>query len=123
MEKNRKKHTAEYKIFAVGLCVQYGSVLRVAEELGISKNCLQHWRRFAKKGILTLPKISGPDTGKAELSRLRKEAKNAGIERDILKKAPRIFSKRDGQDTNLSGKTLMYSPPGRCVDYSKTGHI
>lgn len=86
MEKTRKKYTAEYKIFAVGLCVQYGSVARVAEELSISINSLQHWRRSIKKGTLTLRKASSPDKEKTELSRLRNEVKSAGIERDILKK-------------------------------------
>ncbi|MCY1238387.1 Transposase [compost metagenome] len=117
MEKIRKKFGTEYKIFAVNLCAQYGSVLRVAQELGISKNSLYHWRRFAKKGTFALSKASYPDTGRAELSRLRKEAKNAGIERDILKKASHIFSRRDGQDTSLSGKIAIYSPSGRCAEF------
>lgn len=120
MKKARKKYPLEYKIFAVGLCTQYGSVLRVAEELGISKNCLQHWKRFAKKETLVLRKASNPDTGKTELSRLRKEAKDAAIERDILKKAPHIFSRRDGQDTNLSGKIAIYSQSGRCVEFFRS---
>ncbi len=86
MERTRKKYTVEYKFFAVGLCVQYGSVARVAEELCISKNSLQHWRRSTQKGTLTIRKASGPDKEKSELSQLRKEAKSAEIERDILKK-------------------------------------
>lgn len=86
MEKTRKKYTAEYKIFAVGLCVQYGSVARVAEELGISVNSLYHWRNFIRKGKLTLQKTSDLDKARKEMSRLRKEIRNIETERDILKK-------------------------------------
>ncbi|WP_371926029.1 transposase [Flavobacterium cerinum] len=96
MEKIRKKYTSEYKIFAVGLCEQYGSALRVAEELGISKNCLYHWRRSLGKEKLTLQKTSDPDKRRKEMSRLRKEVRNIETERDILKKVPSIFSRRDG---------------------------
>lgn len=117
MEKIRKKFGNDYKIFAVNLCAQHGSVLRVAQELGISKNILYHWRKLAKNGTLSLRKVSNQDTRRTELSRLRKEVKDTRIERDILKKAPHIYSRRDEQDTNLSGKTLIYSPSGRCAKF------
>jgi len=117
MKKIRKKFGTEYKIFAVNLCAQYGSVLRVAEELGISKNSLYHWRKLSKNGELSLRNVSNQDTRRIELSRLRKEVKDTRIERDILKKVPHIFFRRDGKDTNLSGQTLIYSPSGRCAKF------
>lgn len=86
MEKIRKKYTSEYKIFAVSLCERYRSVHRVAEELGISINSLYHWRSFIRKGKLTLQKTSDLDKTRKEMSRLRKEIRNTGTERDILKK-------------------------------------
>jgi putative transposase len=86
MEKIRKKYTSEYKIFAVSLCEQYRSVHGVAEELGISVNSLYHWRRFIKKGKLISQKTSFFDKARKEMSKLRKEIRNTGTERDILKK-------------------------------------
>lgn len=115
MEKTRKKYTAEYKIFAVGLCVQYGSVARVAEELSISINSLQHWRRSIKKGTLTLRKASDPDKEKTELSRLRNEAKSAGIERDILKKgAAHLLQERRERYEFIRGNADVFSIEKMC---------
>lgn len=117
MKVTRKKYTVEYKMSAVTFSAQYGSVFRAAEELGISKHSLQHWKKLVKEGKLTLQKTSGPDTKSNELSRLQKENKDIKIKLDILKKAPGIFSKRDGQDINLSEKTLRYFPLGRCAKF------
>jgi len=53
MKETRKKYTAEYKISSVTLSVQYGSIFHVAQELGISKYNLQHWKKLVKK--ISLP--------------------------------------------------------------------
>ncbi len=42
MENTRKEWPLEFKICAVTISNQYKSVLTVAQELGISKNNLQH---------------------------------------------------------------------------------
>lgn len=84
MEKTRKKWPLEFKICAVTISNQYKSVLRVAKELGISKNCLQHWKKLYKDGKLTLQK--NPDSDRIELLRLKKEIREIQLERDILEK-------------------------------------
>ncbi|WP_157802018.1 transposase [Flavobacterium sp. 1] len=74
----RKKWPLEFKICAVTISNQYKSVLIVAQELGISKNCLQlqHWKKLYKDGKLTLQKNSDSDTGQKELLSFKK--KNQG---------------------------------------------
>jgi transposase len=96
MVKARKKYSLEFKISAVTMSNQCGDVLYVAKELNISKNTLQHWKKFYKEGKFTFKRSSASDTTRNELLRLRKEIKELKIERDILKKALSIFSRRDG---------------------------
>ncbi|TPG34764.1 hypothetical protein EAH81_22010 [Flavobacterium pectinovorum] len=42
----------EFKICAVTISNQYKSVLRVAQELEISKHSLQHWKKLYKESAL-----------------------------------------------------------------------
>lgn len=117
MKTIRKKYTLEYKILAVAVCSQYGSVSRAAQELGISISNFYYWKRLIGEGKLALQKASGSDSKTKELSRLRREIKDIRAERDILKKEPDIFSWGDGRDTSLSGKTLVNFPSGRCARF------
>ncbi len=86
MKKNRKKFTNEYKVFAASATIKYGSVNHVAEELGLSKRILHHWRKLLREGKLRPKNIAETDTKRKELTGLRKEIKDIKIERDILKK-------------------------------------
>lgn len=86
MERTRKKWPLEFKICAVTISNQYKSVFTVAQELGISKNCLQHWKKQYKDGELTLKKKTDSDKIRKELLQLKKEIKEIQTERDILKK-------------------------------------
>ncbi|MEO1385491.1 MAG: hypothetical protein AAFV78_19905, partial [Bacteroidota bacterium] len=68
-------------------------------------NTIYKWREayFKEHGI----KPSGQGIQKMseeeeEIARLKKQLREAELERDILKKAIGIFSKRDGRSTNLS---------------------
>ncbi|MDQ7960509.1 IS3 family transposase [Flavobacterium lindanitolerans] len=86
MKKNRKKFTNEYKIFAASATIKYGSVNHVAEELGLSKRILHHWKKLLTEGRLKPKNIAETDIKRKELTGLRKEIKNIRVERDILKK-------------------------------------
>jgi putative transposase len=86
MKKNRKKFTNEYKIFAASASIQYGNIRHVAEELGLSKRILHHWKKLFREGKLSIQNITDRDTKRKELTGLRKEIKNISVERDILKK-------------------------------------
>ncbi|TDX11231.1 IS3 family transposase [Flavobacterium sp. S87F.05.LMB.W.Kidney.N] len=91
MENTRKKWPLEFKICAVTISNQYRSVLTVAQELGISKNSLQHWKKLYKEGKLTLEKKSDLDADQKEIIRLKKEIKNIQIEKDILESSTGII--------------------------------
>jgi transposase len=103
MVKRRRKYDKEFKLMAVDLMETDKSVREIAEDLDVKKDLLYQWRReFLKKG-------ESGFTGKgnkhltpqeAEIARLKKELREAELERDILKKAVNIFSKNDGKYSN-----------------------
>lgn len=83
---------------AVELSEAKGSLKKTAIELGITPQILTRWRR---ERVGTQSSNTG---GKAQLNqdqqeiqRLKKELKQAELERDILKKAVGIFSRSDGK--------------------------
>jgi transposase len=104
MTEERKFYDREFKQKAVELSYTRGNAKEIAEELGIRPELLYRWRREHKK----YQNNSFPGKGKPKLTdlekenaRLRKELRDAKMERDILKKAVSIFSKSDGKSTNL----------------------
>ena len=103
MTKQRKNYNRDFKQKLVELSHARGNAKQVAEEYGISAELLYRWRRefekydknsFPGKGI---PKLTDQERKIAEL---RKQLRDAEMERDILKKAISIFSKSDGKSTN-----------------------
>jgi transposase len=95
-KKTRRRFDRDFKKEAVRLSMESGrSLASVARELGIHENLLYKWRRqlldkaneaFPGKGRLS-PKDN-------EVYKLRKELADVKEERDILKKALAIFSKK-----------------------------
>ena len=92
----RKKYDAAFKREAVQLAASSGKTDRVIErELGLYQGAIQHWR----EELETDPKNAFPGTGflkpqEEEHRRLLRENAILREERDILKKAIAIFSKR-----------------------------
>ncbi len=87
----------------VNLCLTGKSATDVAHDLGIKPDLVRRWRReygqygtgsFSGHGHANL----SPD--QKEIARLKKELKDAQIEREILKKAISIFSKGDNKYSN-----------------------
>jgi len=98
MKQVRTHHSTEFKIKAVELSKENGSVREVSEQLKISQETLRIWQRAYKAGTLTIdPKreVKLKSKEEEELSLLRKELYEVKLERDILKKAVGIFSKSD----------------------------
>lgn len=103
MVKRRRKYDKEFKLMAVELMETDKSVQEISKDLDVKKDLLYQWRReFFKKG-------ESGFTGKGnkhltpqeeEIARLKKELREAELERDILKKAVNIFSKSDGKYSN-----------------------
>lgn len=83
MKNIRKKYSAEFKIYAVTISIQYKSILRVANELRISRRSLPHWKKLFNDGKLTLQKTYVSDTSTKELLKLQREIKDIKLERDI----------------------------------------
>lgn len=104
MAKSRKYYDSSFKRKAVELSHVRGNVKAVAEELGIVPEVLYRWRRehntyqvnsFPGKGK---PKLTDEQR---EIMELKKQLKDAELERDILKKAVSIFSKSGRQSSGL----------------------
>ena len=75
----------------------------LSEQFGIHVNTIYKWRgKYLRDHGAPSP---GQDTPKMsdserEIARLKKQLREAQLERDILKKAISIFSKKDGTSTN-----------------------
>jgi len=84
----RRQYDAEFKKNAVDLiALNDGKLTKTANDLGINTNTLCRWQRELK---LTFTSESESD---AHIKALKKQLRNAELERDILKKALAIFSR------------------------------
>lgn len=95
--KTRRQYDEEFKRMAVELADAKGSLKVTAEELGITPQILTRWRR--ERLSTQKANISGRvgvSQEQQEILRLKKELKQAELERDILKKAVSIFTRSDG---------------------------
>ena len=92
----RRKYDRQFKIEAVRLVVEESrKAAEVARDLGIHVNLIYLW----KKQLSADPKEAFPGLGKlrasdAELRKLQRKLADVEEERDILKKALAIFSKK-----------------------------
>ena len=95
MERQRRIYSIEFKLKAVELSNQRGSLISVANELNVSSDNIKRWKKEFNQGKLTGKTIPVKSKEEEELIRLRKELADVKMERDILKKAVGIFSKND----------------------------
>jgi transposase len=98
METNRRQYSEEFKKEAVEYSLaSEKSVKEVSRDLGISYHNLDRWRtQYRKRGEMAFPghgkqKLTAQEE---ENQRLKKELADIQIERDILKKALAIFTKK-----------------------------
>jgi transposase len=101
--KKRRAFDREFKQMVIELSNNREDYTALAAELDIRADLIYRWRREANKHIeASFPgqgnKIQTED--QKEIARLKKELRDAQIERDILKKAVSIFSKNDGKYSN-----------------------
>jgi transposase len=101
--RQRRKFDREFKQMAVELSYNRKDISALATELDIRADLICRWRREAEAH----KDASFPGHGnkiqteeQKEIARLKKELRDAQIERDILKKAVSIFSKNDGKYSN-----------------------
>ncbi len=98
METKRRQYSEEFKKEAVEYSLSSGKATEeVARDLGISPHNLKRWRtQYHKRGELAFPGHGRENLTpqEAENRRLKKELADTQIERDILKKALAIFTKK-----------------------------
>jgi transposase len=90
----------EFKFMAVELLNSGKSSSQVARELGIGHDSAKRWKiQFESESATSATSRMGNTD--QELIRLKKELREVKLERDILKKVVRIFSKNDGTNSDL----------------------
>lgn len=97
-KKSRRHFDQQFKVDAVRLLTESGNgVAEVARNLGIGRNQLDRWKKqlLGKK----TPQAAFPGNGniggdKREIEELRRELARVKEEREILKKAMAVFSRR-----------------------------
>jgi transposase len=96
VRKESRHFSREFKRDAVQLVLEKGvPVRKVARDLDIHPNLLHQWRRmFMAEGDTAFVGTGNLKPEEAELKRLQKELEEVKEERDILKKALGVFSKR-----------------------------
>jgi transposase len=98
VKKSRRYFDQQFKVDAVRLLTESGKpASEVARNLGINRNQLDRWKRqlLGKNS----PQAAFPGNGinggeKKELEELRRELARVKEEREILKKAMAVFSRR-----------------------------
>lgn len=103
MKRERRKFDKEFKEMTVNLCLSGKSTREVSEELGIRQELISRWKREFEQyqeGSFSGHGNANMTAEQKEISKLKKELREAQLERDILKKAVSIFSKGDSKFTN-----------------------
>lgn len=98
-KQTRRTFTKEFKLDVIAQSYQRENIRELADELGIRPELIYRWRSDYEGS----PEVSFPGHGnpkqspeQQELARLQRELADVRTERDILKKAIGIFSKRNG---------------------------
>ncbi len=99
MKTKRREYTPEFRQEAVGLWERSGkSANEIEQELGIGHGLLYKWeKRYKKNGATALESSTASVKElEAEIRRLKRENAILQEEREILKKAVRLFSQESG---------------------------
>ena len=90
-----KKYENEFKRMVAELILSGRPVKEVSEEYGLNDSMIRRWRRELEEEQSGFQRPTSLSKEEQEIKRLRKELVDIKEERDILKKAVSIFSKRD----------------------------
>lgn len=99
MGSRRRSYSKEFKLQAVAMTNENDgkTIAEIADDLGIEYAMLRHWRvKYNNAGESGFPGHGNQNLTpeEAEIQRLKMELEIAKEERDILKKAVAIFSKK-----------------------------
>lgn len=91
----RQQYKNAFKVTLIELKKSGRSTKELSEEYGVSQNLISRWSRefTSRSGDMGKKRTLSPE--EQENRFLRKELREAQLERDILKKAISIFSKSD----------------------------
>lgn len=93
---SRRRYTREFKLEAVQLVHDRGGkVTEVSNSLGIHPNILHRWiKEYEDDPTYSFPGNGNLKTPDEQIRQLKNQLREAEEERDILKKALAIFSKK-----------------------------
>lgn len=91
----RKKYEIEFKKMIVELLESGRTIKELSIEYDIESSNIRRWRREYSENNGSFSKKKELTEEQKELRALQKELREVKMERDILKKAVGIFSKRD----------------------------
>ena len=94
MKKQRRQFDKEFKIMAVEICQSGKSTSEVAEELGLRTELVNRWKREyqeRKEGSFSGQGKPALTAAQAEIARLKKQLREAEIERDIRTRCSRTW--------------------------------
>lgn len=93
-KRKRRSFTEEFKRNAVDLVVKQGySIRAAAQAVGVDEGSLRQWHRRFAPPVAPCDENASLAELRAENERLRKELRQADLEREILKKATAYFAK------------------------------
>jgi len=87
-------YSEELKLTIVKLAESGRPTKELSEEYGVGKSTINNWRRAYRKNGNNKVTVEMSSEQK-RIRELEKQLADAALERDILKKAVRIFSKND----------------------------
>ena len=98
----KKQYTKEFKIMISELMLSGQSAKSLSEEYGVDASTIRNWRNLYQSNKEAFTGSGNPSLTpeEKEIRRLKKQLREAEMERDILKKAVSIFSQSDRKSTS-----------------------
>ena len=90
-----KKYENDFKVMIVELLLSGQKAKSISEEYSLNENMIRRWKKEYQDRLGDFSKRQELTTEQKEIRALKKALKEAELERDILKKAVSIFSKKD----------------------------
>ena len=90
-----KKYENDFKVMIVELLLSGQKARDLGEEYGLNENMIRRWKKEYQERLGDFAKRQELTAEQKEIRALKKALKDAELERDILKKAVSIFSKKD----------------------------
>lgn len=88
-----KKYTKEYKLDAIALSQELGSIAEATRQLGLNKNHIYNWKNQYRSDLATRSPVKAKPTSESEeILRLKKENEELKKVNYILKRASAFFA-------------------------------